>query len=117
MPNHFHGIITINNHVGAIHELPLHELPLQIEPKQRRKMLLPKIIGFLKMNSAKEINQIRATLGYPVWQRNYYEHIIRSEEEMNRIHRYIIDNPAKWAEDENNPTNIDMWERKTRATT
>lgn len=41
-----------------------------------------------------------------LWQRNYYEHIIRSEEEMNRICKYIIENPGKGAEDEDNPGNI-----------
>jgi len=40
------------------------------------------------------------------WQRNYYEHIIRSEEETARTRRYIIENPAKWADDEDNPENI-----------
>ncbi len=41
-----------------------------------------------------------------LWQRNYYEHIIRNEEEMDRIRQYIVDNPARWAEDENNPVNV-----------
>ncbi|MDD5582819.1 MAG: transposase, partial [Candidatus Marinimicrobia bacterium] len=64
----------------------------------RRKMLLPKIIGFYKMNSAKQINQIRHMPGTPVWQRNYYEHIIRNENEneLNRVHKYIINNPLQW---------------------
>ncbi len=55
---------------------------------------------------ARGINQMRNSPGFPVWQRNYYEHIIRNEDEMNRIREYIIYNPAKWAEDENNPANI-----------
>jgi putative transposase len=42
----------------------------------------------------------------PFWQRNYYEHIIRSEEKLNQIRRYMRDNPAKWAEDPNNPENL-----------
>jgi len=41
-----------------------------------------------------------------LWQRNYYEHIIRSEEEMDRIREYIMENPAKWVDDEDNPANI-----------
>lgn len=44
--------------------------------------------------------------GRPVWQRNYYEHIIRDDEDFNRIREYIINNPLQWAEDENNPVNI-----------
>jgi len=37
------------------------------------------------------------------WQRNYYEHIIRNEGELNRIRQYIIDNPSRWERDRNNP--------------
>ncbi len=87
--------------VRAIHELPLQKLPRQKQQKHR-KMLLPKIIGRFKMNSAKHINQIRNTPGIPVWQRNYYEHIIRNEESLNNIRKYIINNPLKWLEDEYN---------------
>jgi REP element-mobilizing transposase RayT len=105
MPNHFHGIMLIeSDDVGAIHELPLRNATEH--KQQRRRMLLPKIIGWLKMNSAKCINQIRNTHGVPVWQKNYYEHIIRNEDELNRIREYIINNPLKWTEDENNPANI-----------
>ncbi len=116
MPNHFHGIINI---VGVIHESPQPESPQpessqpessqpespqpQLESSEnnssnihlRRKMLLPKIIGYLKMNSAKQINLIRKTQGSPVWQRDYYEHIIRNEKSLNRIRNYIINNPGK----------------------
>jgi len=104
MPNHVHGIIIINESdistVGAIHELPLrHELPHSRE--QRRNMLLPKIIGRFKMNVAKPINRIRQTPGISVWQRNYYEHIIRNENELNRIRHYIINNPLHWKTDDN----------------
>ena len=114
MPNHFHGIIFITDNVDNVraihelpqHELPQHELPLQSSQQssqQRRKMLLPKIIGRFKMNAAKQINQIRNTLGIPVWQRNYYEHIIRNEESLNNIRNYIVNNPSKWYDVEYNP--------------
>ncbi len=49
---------------------------------------------------------MRSTPGRPVWQRNYYEHVIRNDDEMNRIREYIINNPAGWAEDEDNPINV-----------
>jgi len=97
MPNHIHGIIFI---VGAIHELPLQQNEFS-QLIQRRKMLLPKIIGRFKMNAAKQINQIRQTPGIPVWQRNYYEHIIRNDNELNKIREYIINNPLTWQTDEN----------------
>lgn len=48
------------------------------------------------MQSAKQINKIRNTPGIPVWQRNYYEHIIRHENELNRIREYIVNNPLQW---------------------
>jgi len=132
MPNHFHGIILITDNVDnvdnvrAIRELPIHELPIHELPRQRkhelpihelprqqqkqrqqqrRKMLLPKIVGRFKMNSAKQINQMRNTPGISVWQRNYYEHIIRDEKSLENIRNYIINNPAKWQDDDYNLTN------------
>jgi len=80
MPNHVHGIIVITPvvGVGAIHELPLRELPRQSKA-QRRRMLLPKVIGYFKMNASKVINELRGTPGGLVWQRNYYEHIVRGD--------------------------------------
>ncbi len=50
------------------------------------------------------INNIRNTQGVPVWQRNYYEHIIRNDRELHAIREYIKYNPLKWDEDEENPT-------------
>jgi REP element-mobilizing transposase RayT len=46
-----------------------------------------------------------------LWQRNYYEHVIRSEESLNRIRQYILDNPARWEFDRENPAAINP-ERK-----
>ncbi|MHB8713677.1 MAG: transposase [Trichloromonadaceae bacterium] len=66
-------------------------------------MTLSKVVGYLKMNTAKGINQMRNNPGVPVWQRDYYERVIRDERELAAIRQYIADNPAKWAEDENHP--------------
>src|SRR5690606_18818703 len=76
--------------VGAIHESPLQEIgvhempPLHEKPPlslrdQRRKMLLSKIMGWYKMNTAKNINIMREMTGVPFWQRGYHDHIIRDE--------------------------------------
>ena len=54
----------------------------------------------------KRINGLRNVTGLPVWQRNYYEHIIRDERELGRITRYIESNPSMWAEDDENPNNV-----------
>jgi putative transposase len=102
MPNHVHGIVIIRSGVGAIHESPLQKdgsLPVG----ERRRMLLSKMIGRFKMVSAKNINLVRKTSGLAVWQRNYYEHIIRYEASLDRIRQYIADNPAQWEFDEENP--------------
>ena len=101
MPNHFHGIITID--VGAIHESPLRN---PLVAGIRRKMLLSKMLGYFKMNSAKQINELRGTPGKAVWQRNYYEHVIRNEIDQQEIREYIQNNPLKWLEDENHPANM-----------
>ena len=54
-----------------------------------------------KSASTKHVNETRNTLGAPVWQRNYYEHVIRNDEELNAIREYIMGNPANWTTDEN----------------
>lgn len=66
-------------------------------------MTLPLVIGYFKMNTAKQINFLRNTPGQPVWQRNYYEHIIRNDDDYRLIHQYIEGNPAMWPEDEELP--------------
>ncbi|MEW6181024.1 MAG: transposase [Chloroflexota bacterium] len=67
---------------------------------------LPEIMRQFKTFSALRINKQRGTPGLPIWQRNYYEHIIRNEESLNRIRQYIADNPLRWALDQENPAGI-----------
>ncbi|KPL82164.1 hypothetical protein SE15_13880 [Thermanaerothrix daxensis] len=69
-----------------------------------KRHALPEIIRQFKTFSARRINQCRQTANVAVWQRNYYEHIVRDEHALNRIRRYILDNPARWAFDRENPT-------------
>jgi REP element-mobilizing transposase RayT len=95
MPNHMHGIVVIRPEAGAIHESPLQSKPdATTRVADRRRMLLSKIILRFKMVSAKQINDLRQSQGSAQWQRNYYEHIVRDEESLNRIRQYITDNPA-----------------------
>lgn len=63
---------------------------------------LPTIIRSYKSATTLRINYLRRTPSVPVWQRNYYEHIIRDEKEMDAIRRYIQDNPAQWELDQEN---------------
>lgn len=119
MPNHLHGIITIAHDVvrtnpngnlirdrGLMNQTPTTapdgthfngEWILMRNPKQ----VLGKIVRHYKARTSKLVRDG----GYPYfqWQRNYYEHIIRNEIDLNKIRRYIVDNPRKWDEDEENP--------------
>lgn len=61
------------------------------------------IIGSFKSAVTKHINTLRDSPGADVWQRNYYERIVRSEKETIRIQRYIMDNPIHWMIDEHHP--------------
>ena len=103
MPNHVHGIIIITNdiHVGA--GLPR---PYNKNISGGVKHTLGQIVAYFKYQSSKRINSIRGTSGMPVWQRNYYEHIIRNERDLDEIRQYIINNPLKWELDTENPKNI-----------
>ena len=67
---------------------------------------LGQILGAFKTRSTKLVNEFRQTPGAPIWQRNYYERIIRNQGELNRMGDYIVSNPVNWIDDENNPTNV-----------
>lgn len=62
------------------------------------------LVRTFKAAAAKRINTLRRSPGAPVWQRNYYDRIIRSEHELKAAREYILDNPRKWAEDKHNPS-------------
>ncbi|MFA5352968.1 MAG: hypothetical protein WC291_01955 [Thermodesulfovibrionales bacterium] len=103
MPNHFHGIVIIvmHNPVGAYGHTPLQHTPLRSPSHTIGAM----IRGF-KSGVTKGINAMRQTPGRPVRQRNYYEHIIRSEADYSRIAEYIVNNPRQWPQDSLHPDMI-----------
>lgn len=98
MPNHLHLMIMI---VGANHDSP--EKRAVREPPLRKRSLLSQIIGYLKMNITKSIHQNIKNHNMPIWQRNYFEHIIRNEKDLEKISEYIMSNPLLWGRDRNNP--------------
>ena len=111
MPNHLHAIIFIKD-VGAHRCAPvcggMHDrtrahvgAPLRREPGS-----LGSIIAGFKSAVTKRINAMRDNPGGPVWQRNYYEHVIRDERDLHAIRQYITDNPAKWELDANHPARL-----------
>ncbi len=123
MPNHVHGIIMCRGEVTS----PFLKMDNSIkmggttqmdgetqmggttqggETPPLRKRTLGQIVAYYKYQTTKHLNQIRDTPGIPVWQRNYYDHIIRNEYDLHRIREYIINNPLQWDEDEYNPENL-----------
>lgn len=107
MPNHFHGIIM---HVGAGFPRPVLQANQGGETQNQGGETPPlqcptlgQVVGYFKYQSTRNINELRNTPGWPLWQRNYYEHIIRNEDELAMVRRYIVENPLKWEHDENNP--------------
>jgi len=91
MPNHVHEIIEILD-VGA-----------GLKPAPTRGHAVSEIVRAFKTFSARGVNRLRRTAGKPLWQRNYYEHIIRNERELAAIQEYIASNPVRWDTDPENP--------------
>jgi putative transposase len=96
MPNHVHAIIVIPGAMGRA----TGRSPLQSGPAKRS---LGAFVGGFKPAVTKRIKELRGSLDTPIWQRNYFEHIIRNEESLNRIRQYIFDNPVRWEFDRENP--------------
>jgi len=86
MPNHFHAVIIMK-------ESNSHP---QGGTFQRTPHSLGSIVAGFKGSVTRKVNEINGSYGFPVWQRNYYDHIIRDDEDLNRIREYIINNPSKW---------------------
>ena len=110
MPNHVHGIVRI---VGAS-LVDAHDGMTTTEGATTRRATtrvaptLGDIVGAFKSITTNEYIRGVKTLGWQsfpgrLWQRNYYEHIIRDDASLNRIRRYIVDNPAQWPNDDENP--------------
>ncbi|MFH0894110.1 MAG: transposase [Bacteroidota bacterium] len=110
MPNHVHGIIVLRPDpiVGAGLK-PARTKPARTKPARTiKRHALPEIVRGLKTFSSRRINEIRNTPGVKLWQRNYYEHIIRNENELYKIRKYIQENPLKWETDKENPKHINI---------
>jgi len=105
MPNHVHAVVIIGHGVGAHGRAPLlqqHDA-LSRAPLHRLPRSLGSFVAGFKSAVTKRINEMRGTPGLPVWHRNYYEHVIRNEEELDRIRQYIAGNPTCWDHDRENP--------------
>lgn len=130
MPNHIHGIIILNpdthSFVGAHGRAPASQggvtrstTPQSTNdtprydvvgdrahgcaPLQRPPQTVGAFVAGFKAATTRRINQMRDLPGTPVWQRNYYEHLIRDDAAMARIYNYIATNPFRWHLDVDNP--------------
>ena len=102
MPNHIHGIVVImGNGRGTLQRAPTVERfgkPISNS--------IPTIVRLFKSTTTKQINRIRNTPTIPVWQRNYYEHVLRNEDKLNHTREYVLNNPLQWQFDRENPGRI-----------
>ncbi len=73
-------------------------------PRGPQSASLGAVIAQFKSRVTKRLRKPPALNSISVWQRNYYEHVIRNEREMDKIWRYIESNPFTWAVDEENPS-------------
>ena len=109
MANHFHAIIILQPPVGAPLAAPSYrqnEITDQgAASSASTDKTLGDVIRVFKSISAIGANKIIGRSAQPFWQRNYYERIIRNENELHQTRQYIHDNPAQWESDDENPTN------------
>jgi putative transposase len=104
MPNHFHGIIIVGAGPRAC---PKFGQPQGVAPTQ---LSLPDVVHRFKSLTTTRYRHAMGKFGQillrgHLWQRNYYEHVIRDESDLARIRQYIMDNPVRWEDDEENPIN------------
>jgi putative transposase len=95
MPNHFHGLVTL----FSDQPLPDHRRAV---PRLASRSLGAFVGGF-KSATSRRINEMRHTPGRQVWQRNYFDRVVRNEDELEAIRAYIYENPGRWARDPENP--------------
>lgn len=109
MPNHLHGILVIienddkgtgseegKNELMSLPDRDIHRTEQYGKPISGS---IPTIIRSFKATVTKQINILRGTPGIPIWQRNYWERVIRDEIENQKFSAYIQNNPAKWESD------------------
>ncbi len=110
MPDHFHAIVIIRT--GGFNSMGVAQYRKGRMQYRKGRMQYAPTVGFrspsrtvgaivrgFKSATTKEINRMRRTPGGPVWQRSYYEHIIRDEDDHDRVRSYIIHNPVTWTPD------------------
>ena len=109
MPNHMHGIILITvgrgtaENLAGLDDESARRAPTHEEFQKPVKGSIPTIVRSYKSAVSYRINLMRKTDGIPIWQRNYYEHVIRNDKDLQNKTDYIKANPLLWDEDNENP--------------
>ncbi len=104
MPNHLHGILIIDDdRRGTACRAPTDDQTTYERFGKPQKGSIPTVIRSFKSAVTKQINQLRNTPGLPVWQSNYFDRVIRDEDELTRIREYILYNLLKRQLDKENP--------------
>lgn len=120
MPNHFHGILIFHENVGATRQglTNAHSGNVSLSnvitdstdgsplPRCPKPAALGTIMAQFKSRVTKRLWKIPSLKGTSIWQRNYYEHIIRNQQDLQNKTDYIEANPMSWDEDDNNPINV-----------
>ncbi len=109
MPNHIHFILIIDNQISEntnvvrYKKIEIKYMEMQFELSSQLKYpKLGDVLGFFKFQTTKLLNIYFDTPKRKIWQRSYYEHVIRNEKSLFEIRKYIINNPLKWSIDEYN---------------
>lgn len=112
MPTHVHGIILVGGRgeafairsVNGESSLQANASPLRmVQARGTKHGSLGAIIQNFKSASSRLINRSRGVSGKSIWQRNYYERVIRDDDDLARIRTYVAENPVRWELDEENP--------------
>jgi REP element-mobilizing transposase RayT len=108
MPNHFHGIIVFTNHTNDFQNQNQNQGDDKVRPFGTIENSLGRVVQAFKslttVEYVKGVNDLNwSPFSGRLWQRNYYERIIRNENEMSAIREYIRFNPSKWSLDKDNP--------------
>ena len=97
MPDHFHGIIIIDDTLSVKND------------KEKKPLTLSGIIGKFKSYSTKKIRNLLVNKDKFEWQKSFYDRIIRNEKELYNIRKYIQENPLRWDIEKNNLDNLVMY--------
>jgi putative transposase len=107
MLNHIHGIIVLNPVGAGPRACPEGGQPRGVAPT-KTTMILPDVVHRLKSLTTDRYWQLQHSFSKSkkLWQRNYYEHVVRNENELNLIRQYILYNPLQWQYDRENPESV-----------